>query len=86
MTIKLPVIGIDMYCPDCGRVLVTYNGNGTGNLSPKAEVKTIGTPWEDDDGHLQPPSEAVVTEAICHLRSCRVKRRIRNIRNRARRK
>lgn len=60
---------MEMFCPTCGRKLVSYNEDGTGNLAPKAEVFTRREPGE---------IEATVMEAICHRRSCRFKRFIHN--------
>jgi hypothetical protein len=85
MKIRTPVIGVPMSCPDCGRVLVTFNGDGTANIAGLAEVQTMAQEYLDEYGNVCPPREAVVMEATCNLRRCRRKRFIRNVRNRARR-
>lgn len=90
MTLKLPVIGTSFYCPDCGRLLVTFNGDGTANLAGQSEAKTMAEQYFDEDGNICEPREALVTEAICHLPSCIRRRKVRafrgRLRNRLRRK
>lgn len=83
--IHTPVIGVPMSCPDCLRVLVTFNGDGTANLAGKTVVHTMAQEYLDEYGRVCPPSEAVVMEAICLRRSCKRKRFIRNVHNRVRR-
>jgi len=78
-THQIPLIGTPLYCPDCRRLLVSFNDNGTINLAGLATVTTVAYEYLDEDGDVCLPADAVVMEATCHRQSCRRKRFARNL-------
>ena len=71
--IDVPVIGVDLYCPDCHRLLVHVNDDGALDISGRTEVSaalTVDLVQADE-------SEATLLDATCMLRICRLKRWLR---------
>jgi len=74
--LNLPFIGIELYCPDCHRKLVSFNDDGTVNLAGKTALRGRGEA-RIDDGEVEMPEDIVVMEATCYRRPCRIKRYLR---------
>lgn len=73
----LPFIGAPMFCADCGRQLVSFNPDGTFNLSGRAGIAGMGE-GRLVDGEWTEEPEILVYEAYCYRRPCRLKRWIRD--------
>jgi hypothetical protein len=73
----LPVIGINLFCPDCKRELISFNPNGTFNLAGQAEIRGSAEQILNEHGEVEEPQEMVVTQARCLRRSCRARRWLR---------
>lgn len=75
--VSLFFVGPDRYCPDCRRLLVHVNSDGTFNLSAKAGMN-MAVPFDPDHPDLEWNEEGQlvtpITEAHCELRRCRFRR------------
>lgn len=76
--VSVPYIGVPLHCPDCGRQLVSFNGDGTINMAGLTSVTSMAEEYYDDEGRVCHPREAVVLDAECLRRRCRIKRFIRD--------
>jgi len=76
---EIPIAGVDLFCPDCGRPLVTFDEEGGLTIHGEASVHGYLGGDITDDGLLEPPDEAFLVEAICLRRRCRTKRVIRTV-------
>jgi len=77
---RLEMIGAPLFCPECGRVLITFNGDGTLNVAGMTTFRTVAEVTTDEYGDEVFPKDCVVSEATCLKRICRVKRKLRNLR------
>lgn len=77
---RVAVVGADLYCPDCRRLLISFNGDGTMNVAGMTTFRTVAEITIDEFGNEVFPEDCVVSEAICLKRSCRLKRWRRNLR------
>lgn len=68
--------GTNMFCADCHRELVSFNNDGTFNLAGLTSIESMAKAFVDEDG-FHTPTEAIVTEATCYRRKCRLKRWLR---------
>lgn len=76
--VRIPFIGAPMYCPDCRRLLVTFQPGGRMDVAGKTELRGSAEGSYDDDGHEMMPDALIVTHAICLRRVCKIKRWIRD--------
>jgi hypothetical protein len=74
---RLPVIGVDRYCPSCRRKLVSFNPDGTFDLAGLASIRGSAQQTLDEYGDVEEPQDMVITEAVCFRRTCRLKRWLR---------
>ena len=74
---QLPVIGINLFCPDCKRELISFNPNGTFNLAGQAEIRGSAEQTMNEYDEVVEPQEMVVTQARCLRHSCRARRWLR---------
>ena len=72
--IRLPFIGVDMFCPNCQRLLVTFREDGLMNIAGKTDLHGSAEGQFDEDGNEMPPDALIVTHAICMRRRCIAKR------------
>lgn len=76
-TIHPRFVGVDLYCPDCRRLLCSVD-DGSEELSLLAGQSEVSLLWdwdeieEDDDGRVS--ALAVVHEATCLRPRCRLRR------------
>lgn len=84
--IRVPYVGVNMYCIDCGRLLVNFHGDGLMDVAGKTEVRGSAEGYIDDEGYEFPPDALVVTQAICMRRWCKARRWVRENTTRLRRK
>lgn len=64
---ELVVVGPDRFCEVCGRLLVHVHEDGTFDLAGAADVQLA----------VEYGGDALVAEATCHLRRCRLRRWLR---------
>jgi hypothetical protein len=76
--VPIPYVGVPLHCPDCHRQLISFNENGTINMAGLTSVTSMAEEYYDEDGEVQQPKDAVVLEATCLRRPCRIKRFIRD--------
>lgn len=69
--------GVPLYCPDCSRLLINYNKDGTFNLAAKTSAHGVAEAVIED--YVVIPREVVFIEATCWKRQCRLKRWLRSI-------
>ena len=77
---RVPVVGVSMHCPECQRLLISFNGDGTMNVAGLTTFRTVAEVRVDEDGNDVFPEDCVVSEAVCLKRSCRFRRWRRNLR------
>lgn len=78
---EIPIIGTNLFCPDCSRPLVTFGEDGCVAIHGKAAVRGYMGGEIAEDGSFELPDEAVFVEAVCLRRNCRVKRAVRSIKD-----
>lgn len=74
---RVAIRGVSMYCEFCKRQLVGFS-NGSMVAFGQTEIFGSGEGYTDADGNDHPPTELVVTSALCLRLSCKTKRAIRS--------
>jgi len=76
---EIPIEGIDLFCPDCGRPLVTFSEDGDLTIHGETSVRGHLGGAIAEDGSFDLPDEALLVEAICLRRRCRTRRAVRAV-------